>query len=628
MVTVEIKDQKIERGVFTNRVILAFVFSMVLFFALVVRLVQLQVVEHETYQTRSDKNRIEVQAIPPLRGSIFDRNGVLLADNQPIASLSIVRERVADVDNLIQVIGDLVGISEREVHDFKQRLKRSRKPFASVTLKESLTEKQVAIIRVNSYRLPGVAVDTEIQRYYPLGEFFTHAIGSVRRITGDDLKELDKADYRGTKFIGRLGVESHYEAALHGQVGHRQVEVDVVGRIARELDIEHPVPGQNLTLHIDSRLQFAAHNALVNLRGAIVALDPRTGGILAMVSTPSYDPNLFIRGMSENQYGTLTKSADLPLVNRATRGQYAPGSTFKPIVGLAAISYGITTWEEQIVDRGWLKLPNQDRIYRDWSWKKDNSGGQGIVDLNRAIYRSSNVYFYNLGTRLTSDQLTGFAAQFGYGKRTAIDVDGAALGVLPSVEWKRRQKGEPWFPGDTVNMSIGQGDLLATPLQIATVAMLIANRGRWVRPRMILSSDSQLFGADPPEKIANISGLKEKDWTRIIQSMEAVVHRGNKGYRQNGTAWNYIGRNIPYRMAGKSGTAQVVEIKQGEEYDEESLDERQRKHAWFMAFAPVDEPEIAVAVLVENGGGGSAIAAPIAREVIDAYLIPQLALNP
>ena len=352
---------------------------------------------------------------------------------------------MADIDNLIQVIGDLVGISEREVHDFNQRLKHSRKPFAPVTLKESLTEKQVAIVRVNSHRLPGVAVDTEIQRYYPLGELFTHAIGSVRRITGDDLKELEKADYRGTKFIGRLGVESHYEVPLHGQVGHRQVEVDVVGRIARELDIEHPVPGQNLTLHIDSRLQIAAHNALVDLRGAIVALDPRTGGVLAMVSTPSYDPNLFIRGMSENQYSTLTKSADLPLFNRATRGQYAPGSTFKPIVGLAAISYGITTWEEQIMDRGWLKLPNQDRIYRDWSWKKDNSGGQGIVDLNRAIYRSSNVYFYSLGTRLTSDQLTGFAAQFGYGKRTAIDVDGAALGVLPSVEWKRRQKGEPWF---------------------------------------------------------------------------------------------------------------------------------------------------------------------------------------
>ena len=332
MVTVEIKDQKIEKGVFTNRVILAFVFSMFLFFVLVVRLVQLQLVEHETYQTRSDKNRIEVQAIPPLRGSIFDRNGVLLADNQPIASLSIVRERVADIDNLIQVIGDLVGISEREVHDFNERLKHSRKPFAPVTLKESLTEKQVAIVRVNSHRLPGVAVDTEIQRYYPLGELFTHAIGSVRRITGDDLKELEKADYRGTKFIGRLGVESHYEVPLHGQVGHRQVEVDVVGRIARELDIEHPVPGQNLTLHIDSRLQIAAHNALVNLRGAIVALDPRTGGVLAMVSTPSYDPNLFIRGMSENQYSTLTKSADLPLFNRATRGQYAPGSTFNRLL--------------------------------------------------------------------------------------------------------------------------------------------------------------------------------------------------------------------------------------------------------------------------------------------------------
>ena len=628
MVTVEIKDQTVERGVFTKRVIIAFGFSIFLFLVLVVRLFQLQVIEHKTYQTRSDKNRIEIQAIPPLRGSIFDRNGVLLADNQPLASLSIVREHVTDIDVLIQNIDDLVGVNEREFEDFNKRLRRSRRPFESVTLKESLTDEQIAIIRVNSHRLPGVEVDAEVQRYYPFGEIFAHAIGSVRRITEDDLQNLDESDYRGTKFIGRLGVESHYEAVLHGQIGHRQVEVDVVGRIARELDVEHPVAGQNLTLHLDSRLQIAAHSALVNRRGAIVALDPRSGGILAMVSVPSYDPNLFVGGMTEDQYSLLTASRDLPLFNRAIRGQYAPGSTFKPIVGLAGISYGVTNWQEEIEDRGWLKLPNQDRIYRDWSWKKDNSGGQGIVDLHRAIYRSSNVYFYSLGTRLNINQLSSFARQFGYGQRTAIDVSGTASGVLPSVSWKREQKGEPWYPGDTVNMSIGQGDLLATPLQVATVSMLIANRGRWVRPRMILSSDSPLMGFNSPERFENVSGLDEEDWLRMIHSMEAVVHRGNRGFRQNGTAWSYIGKNIPYRMAGKSGTAQVVEIKQGEEYDEESLSEYQRKHAWFMAFAPVEAPEIALAVLVENGGGGSSIAAPIARELIDAYLLPQLALSP
>ena len=344
-----------------------------------------------------------------------------------------------------------------------------------------------------------------------------------------------------------------------------------------------------------------------------------------MVSNPGYDPNLFISGMTQEIYRSLLNSRETPLFNRAINGQYAPGSTFKPIVGLAGIADGATTWKEQIEDKGWFKLPNQERIYRDWSWTASNSGGQGTVDLNRAIYRSSNVYFYDLASRIGIARLAPFAAQFGLGQNLAEDISEASSGLLPDPIWKQGVKGEVWYPGDTVNMGIGQGDLLVTPLQLATVAATLANRGRVVRPRMLLESPRALVELDPPPPPPPVQGLTPEDWELMVNSMEDVVHRGNKGYRQNGTAWAYIGRGIDYRMAGKSGTAQVVEIRQGEEYNEEELDEFNRKHAWFIAFAPADDPVIALSVLVENGGGGSSVAGPVAREVLDHYLLPQLA---
>jgi penicillin-binding protein 2 len=313
------------------------------------------------------------------------------------------------------------------------------------------------------------------------------------------------------------------------------------------------------------------------------------------------------------------------MFNRAVNGQYAPGSTFKPIVGLAALSLGAVTWDETIVDHGSFRLPGQKRIYRDWSWAPGNAGGQGVVNLHRAIYRSSNVFFYDMATRLDIDALSAFAAQFGVGQRFALDLPDTSAGLLPNRAWKRAARNEIWYPGDSVNIGIGQGDLLVTPLQLATVAATIANRGRVVRPRMLLASDRPLTEFDPPQPLPAVAGPSPDDWERMVDAMEGVVHRGRKGYGENGTAWYYIGQDIAYRMAGKSGTAQVVEIQQGHEYDEEELTEFQRKHAWFMAFAPADDPVIALAVLVENGGGGSAVAAPVAREVIDAYLLPQLA---
>jgi penicillin-binding protein 2 len=396
--------------------------------------------------------------------------------------------------------------------------------------------------------------------------------------------------------------------------------------------VQSPSAGEDIRLHLDIELQKASVEALSGRRGAIVALDPRSGGVLSMVSLPAYDPNIFVSGMSESAFSALSSSRYVPLFNRATNGQYAPGSTFKPIVGLSGIADGRIDWEDEIEDRGAFQLPGQERVYRDWSWTKDNSGGQGMVDLRRAIYRSSNVYFYDLASRLPIRNLVDFAAEFGLGRNLALDIPSASEGLLPSPVWKQGAKGLPWYPGDSVNMGIGQGDLLATPMQMAVVAATLANRGGRVAPRMLHSvydgSDASLLTKTPTKSTrVGLEKVHADDWEKMVESMEDVVHRGNKGFRGNGTAWAYIGRDISYRMAGKSGTAQVVEISQGEVYDEESLSEFDRKHAWFIAFAPVDNPTIALAVLVENGGGGSSVAAPVARAVIDAHLEQQRVLS-
>lgn len=619
-----IKDDLREQRAFVVRVVTLLFFALLLVGVLVLRLVQLQVWEHETYQTRSEQNRIQVQPLPPTRGLIYDRNGELLASNRPISTLMVVKERVRDMPALLRQLSGIVDVSDDDVERFQQRLVRSRRPFEAVPLKLNLTEEEVAKLAVNRHWLPGVEVATELVRSYPFDDLVAHAVGSVRRISEDDLRRLDPVRYSGTRFIGRHGVERFYEQSLHGAVGYQKVEIDAHGRIRQVLDINPPVAGQNITVHLDSRLQRAAAAALGDRRGAVVALDPRSGGVLALVSQPAYDPNPFVTGIGSEAYRALVSSRDTPLFNRAISGQYSPGSTFKPVIGLAGVAMGAIRWEDEINDNGSFRLPGQARIYRDWSWRPGNSGGQGRVNLHRAIYRSSNVYFYDLGSRLDIDALAGFAGQFGLGAQFALDIPETSPGLMPNRVWKRGAKGEPWYPGDSVNIGIGQGDLLVTPLQLASVAATIASRGRIVRPRMLLASDRPLVEFDPPQPLPPVQGLSPDDWEKMVAAMEAVVHRGNLGYGQSGTAWYYIGQKIPYRMAGKSGTAQVVEIRQGQEYDESELSEYQRKHAWFIAFAPVDDPVIALAVLVENGGGGSSVAAPVARAVIDAYLLPQL----
>ena len=625
MVSSSIKDPLRESQLFANRAITFFVLMLVLVGLLITRFVQLQVWEFETYQTRSDQNRIQVQPLAPPRGLIFDRHGNVLADNRDLSSVALVTERVQDIGATLARVSDLIGLSPADISAFERRLQQKRRPLEPVALRIGLTEDEIAVLAVNRHLFSGVEVINELVRHYPYDSLLAHVVGSVRRVNEQDLQRLDPVTYSATRYVGKRGVEKFYERSLHGEVGYQQVETDAHGRIRQVLEIKPPIAGQNISLHLDSRLQIAATAALGDRRGAVVALDPRSGGVLAMVSSPSYDPNLFITGMTGEQFAGMSHSVYKPLFNRAINGQYAPGSTFKPIVGLAGLANDVVTWEETIEDHGFFRLPGQSRMYRDWSWKSNNSGGQGTVNLRRAIYRSSNVFFYDLATRMEVEQLVDFAARFGIGRDLTVDVADASTGLLPDPVWKRGYKGEVWYPGDSVNMGIGQGDLLATPLQMATVAATIANRGAVVRPRMLLSSDAPLVEVDPPAPVPAVGGVEPSDWEAMIAAMQDVVHRGNLGYRQSGTAFPYIGQDISYQMAGKSGTAQVVEIPQGEEYDEDELEEFKRKHAWFLAFAPVEQPAIALAVLVENGGGGSSVAAPIARQVADAYLLPQLA---
>ncbi|MFL2526635.1 MAG: penicillin-binding protein 2 [Candidatus Azotimanducaceae bacterium] len=611
-----IKDTVNEQRLFLNRAIVLSIIMFLLFVVLLGRFAALQVLDYQTYQTRSEQNRIQIQSISPPRGLISDTKGELLAGNITVYNLAIVTERVDSLNSILEKLTRLVGINQTDIESFRQRIKEKRRPYDPVPLRFRLSEKEIAILATNRYQLQGVEITTDLVRFYPYGPLFAHSVGSVRRINERDLVNLDQTKYSATKYVGKIGIEKVYEASLHGSMGIQRVETDAHGRVRQVLDREPSKYGANLDLYLDVSLQAAAVRALKQKRGAIVAIDTETGGILAMVSKPSYDPNSFITGISSEDFEEISRSLETPLFNRATNGQYAPGSTFKPIVGLAGIASKLVTWQETVEDRGEFKLPNQDRLYRDWSWTPDNSGGQGVVDLRRAIYRSSNVYFYSMANRIEIDILGKFAREFGLGQNLAIDIPEANAGLMPGPSWKEKTKKLPWFPGDTVNIGIGQGDILVTPLQMALVASIFANRGRIVRPKMVKSGNSSRVESDREV----VEGIDLDDWERMIRAMEDVVHLGNQGFRGNGTAWAYIGRDIPYRMAGKSGTAQVVEIKQGEEYSEEELKESEKNHAWFIAFAPVKNPKIAVAVLVENGGGGSSVAGPVARQVVDSYL--------
>lgn len=606
----DLKDPQLESRIYGNRTLLAIALVVALLGVIVSRYYTLQITEYEVYRTQSERNRVQLQPLPPRRGLIYDRNGILLADNRPSYMLSVVRERVADLDATLAELQTLLPISESDLENFRKKLYRTR-PYEAVPLRFRLTEEERARLAVDRFRLPGVVVEAQLLRHYPHGELFSHAIGYVGRINEAEAQELDETDYRGTFHVGKVGVEKYYEDLLHGDVGYQNVESNAHGRVLRVLERFAPAPGKDLTLSLDYRLQQAAFDALGERRGAVVAIDPLTGGVLALVSTPGFDTNLFVNGISSGDYAALRDSLDVPLYNRAIQGTYPPGSTIKPFMAMAGLLTGLVTPQSTVPDPGWYTLPGDSRRYRDWILRVRGTGHAARVDMKMAIAESCDVYYYDLARRLTIDRMHDYLAPFGFGSRTGIDTTSERTGVLPSTRWKRAAMGQSWYPGETLSAGIGQGYMLASPLQLAVATSVIASRGQRKVPRLVMAVDGE------PVLAPELDPLEAPDayWDAIYDGMREVVHG------RNGTA-KALAKDITYEMAGKTGTAQVIGIAQNSVYNEAQVAERHRHHGLFIAFAPIDAPTIAVGIIVENGGGSSA-ASPIARAVIDTWLSVQ-----
>jgi len=618
-----IKNFSAENQMFGDRSVIAGVIVGALLLMVAARLFYLQVLKYDYYATLSQGNRIRTEPIPPSRGLILDRHGVVLADNLPAFQIELVREQVGDGKALDATLGQMVSIGllrSEEVPNIKRTV-LLHKMYESVPIKLQLTEAEVALFAVHRYQFSGVDIHTRLARHYPLHEMAVHAIGYVSAINEEDLKKIDGAEYAGTSLIGKLGVEAAYEQQLHGKPGFKEILVNAAGRpvdkqgeYAPQLHIHPPVAGQDLILGLDMRVQKIAEEALVGKRGSVVALDPRTGDIIALVSTPGFDPNDFVRGLSVAQYDALQNNIDKPLLNRALRGAYPPGSTVKPLYALAAQKYGIISPSQTQFCGGIFTLRGSSHQYRD-------DKKHGVIDMRRAIAASCDVYFFRVAEKLGIDRMHAFMQTFGYGSLTGIDIPGEKPGLMASPEWKRRifkrAADQVWFPGETISMGIGQGAMTVTPLQQAHFAAEIAERGRIIAtPRLVSAvreaGSSRVIPRSPqfmkPNDIAT-----DDQWSVVYDGMvDAVSPRG--------TAY-VAGLGARYKFAGKTGTAQVIAIKQNEKYHLKDVAERNRDHAWFIAYAPADDPKIAISVLVENGGFGAAAAAPIARRVLDMYLL-------
>ena len=610
---VHLKDDHLEYRLIRHRLVVSAAIILVMIVTLLIRLYVLQVVDYEHFATLSDSNRVRIKALPPARGLIFDRNGVVMAKNLPAYRLEIIREQVDDIEDTLTRLKKYVDYSDQELKRYRQSSNRRRR-FESIPLRLNLNDDEVARLAVNLHMFKGVEINARLARNYPLGGLGVHAFGFVNRINLEELGQVDEINYAGTSHIGKLGVEKFYENELHGTVGVQQVEVNAKGRTLRVLDEKPPIPGNNLHLTIDSKLQMVAEKAFGDYTGSIVAIDPNNGEILAMVSMPTFDPNLFVHGISVKNYASLRDSPRRPLFNRALSGRYPPGSTVKPFYGLAGLETRTVNKKQKLFCGGYYILPDEERKFRDW--KKE---GHGSVDLQDSITQSCDVYFYDLAYRLGIDKISAFMAQFGFGEKTGIDSPGEKSGLFPSREWKRATQGMPWFPGETLNTGIGQGTLLVTPLQLANSTAALAQKGTRYRPHLVRTVESadaeeQLEIGSPP--VEQYKLVKDSNWQYILESMKNAVH----GIR--GTAYQ-MSLGLQYSVAGKTGTAQVFGIAQDEEYDEETVAEKLRDNALFVSFAPADDPRIAVAVIVENGSHGSTVAAPIARQIMDAYLLGQ-----
>jgi penicillin-binding protein 2 len=657
MAGVSLNDRHLELQVYKNRVVIAAAFCLLAVLILIVRLLILQIVNHDVFSTLSQSNRLRLMAIAPNRGLIYDRNGVVLAENRPSYRLELVPEEVKDIDGTLERLRHLIKIEDFDIERFHKERKRGR-PFEGVPLKFNLSEEEVAQFAVNRHRFPGVDIVAGLSRYYPFGAMTSPVLGYVSRIDEDDLDMLDEGNYQATTHIGKVGIEQYYEKLLHGTVGYKQVEVNVEGRVINEIkeNERQPVPGEDLHLSIDIRLQTVAAAALGENAGAVVAIEPSTGAVLVFLSKPSYDPALFVNGVSSEAFAALQADPARPLFNRALHGQYPPGSTIKPLLGLAALEQGVINENFSIGCSGSYQLPHDKRRYRDW---KKNGHGPG-VDLEQAIIESCDVFFYDLAYRAGIDAMSDYVRQFGFGQPTGIDILGEKSGLFPNSEWKQKRFGERWYTGESLSVGIGQGYTSVTPLQLAYMTAIMAANGQAYRPHVLEATSlppSQIellhasegtaaaeptivAGAEtgpapalpgtavdvtagsqlrkiPPELQHSVPVVAQRHWDYIRQAMIGVVH-GPKGTARGS------GMNAPYHMAGKTGTAQVISVKQNEEYDEEKTAKQYRDHALFIAYAPAEKPEIALAILVENGGHGASAAAPIARKIMDQYLIARM----
>ncbi|CAM5247259.1 penicillin-binding protein 2 [Rhodanobacter lindaniclasticus] len=611
-----LKNVRDETALFRRRALVGFVLILLGLGGLVGRYAVLQVVRHDEFATRSTNNRVKPRAIPPARGLIYDRNGVVLADNVPAFRLEVVPEQVKDMPALLARLGKVVPLDQDDIDAFNKQLKQSRR-FDSVPLKMRLTEDEIDHFAVNRWRFPNVDVVPYLTRHYPFGPLFAHVIGYVGRIDADDLQRLDPDRYQGTSHVGRSGVERSYEDLLHGKPGYELLEVNADGRTQHVLETHAPTPGRSLYLSIDVRVQKAAEAAFEGRPGAAVAIDPRNGQVLAMVSVPTFNPNLFVNGISQADYRALTTNPDKPLYNRALRGVYPPGSTVKPFLALGGLELGLRKPSDTVYSNGQFCLPGQTRCYRD-----DKRGGDGTVDMVTAIQKSTNTYFYKLALDMGIDRLSQWMSRFGFGRKTGIDLIGESTGILPSRAWKATNSKQPWYPGETVIAGIGQGYWAVTPLQLAHAVATLAGGGVPYQPR--LGMDSSTVGEARRQPLPNPPGdtlIRQRgDWAVINEGMRAVITDGTgKG----------LNDGFPYAIAGKSGTAERYS-RTSDAYDTNRSTAylATRHRAWFIAYAPTDHPRIAVAVVLEEGAWGASAAGPIAREILDAWLATQHGVIP
>ena len=611
-----IRNHSAESNLFMRRTLVVFLAILFAIGILITNLYYLQINSFNTYKTRSNANRISVQTVPPNRGLIYDRNGVILAENRPVFSLQVIANNTKDLNADIKRLTELLALTESELTKFKSTSRYSRS-FKAIIIRDQLTPDEVALFTVNQHLFKGFSIQANLKRYYPFGNAFTHVLGYIAKINSRDLEKIEErgelARYQSTHYIGKLGIERYYEDILHGQPGQRQVEVDSWGKVIRTLQFTAPVPGKDIKLNIDINLQLKAQQLLGDMRGSVILMEAKTGAVLSLVSAPSYDPNLFVTGISQKEYQALLSSRDRPLINRSTQGRYPPASTIKPQMALLALDEKVITEETKVKDPGWWIVPNSKRRFRDWKrW------GHGLVDVFHAIEQSCDTFFYDTSYKLGIDRIEPFMRLFGFGEYSGLDIAEETKAIMPSRDWKRSRFNQPWYDGDTISIGIGQGYWTVTPIQLTKATAILSKRGEHVEPHILRSiitageTFTPLIESKPAIKLRS-----SRYWDVALKAMQGVTSK------RTGTAYRAFG-DAAYTVAGKSGTAQVINMKEDEIYDAEKIKERHRDNAMFVAFAPFESPEVVVTVVLENAGGGSSNAAPIARELLDEYFNQKL----